>query len=118
MANKQNSLLAKYEAKAKAEARAEYEGQLVRNTEIDLIAHLFSCADLYNIGPGRAEPCLLEYDRAKMDIAKMIVEAVDVDGDEDLCMPKRNIAWKLKHILGPTLWEKYKWLFPIVRDYW
>lgn len=116
--SKPNPMLEKLEAKIRLEEQAKARAQFNTNSEIDLIAHIISCADDFNIGPGRAERCLCGYLETKMDIAKMITDAVDVDDDDEFLLPKRDIAWKLKNTLGPVLWEKYKGFFPMVQEYW
>ena len=116
--NKPNPMLEKFEAKIRAEERAIATAQFNTNSEIDLIAHIIACAEDFQVGPGRAEQCLCGYLETKMDIAKMLTDAIVVDHDTDFLQPKRNIAWKLKHTLGPELWEKYKGFFPLVHEYW
>lgn len=112
--NKPNHFIAAIEARKDA----EWSGVVTRTEEIDLIAHIFSCADDFQVGPGRAEKCLCGFLESKQDIANMVIEAIDVDNDNEFLVPKRDIAWKLKHTLGPELWEKYKGFFPMVKDYW
>ena len=116
--SKPNPVLAKLEAKIRSEEQAKARAQFETNSEIDLIAHIIACADDFKIGPGRAERCLCGYLETKMDIAKMVTDAIDVDKDDEFLVPKRDLAWKLKHTLGPELWEKYKGFFPMVREHW
>ena len=116
--SKPNPMLAKLEAKIRSEEQARARAQFKTNSEIDLIAHIISCAEDFKIGPGRAERCLCGYLETKMDIAKMVTDAIDVDRDDEFLVPKRDIAWKLKNTLGPDLWEKYKGCFPLVQEYW
>lgn len=113
-AKKPNPFIAAIEAKKDA----EWSGIVSRTEEIDLIAHVMACAEDFKVGPGRAEKCLCGFLETKMDIANMVIQAVDVDNDEEFLVPKRDIAWKLKHIMGPDLWDKYKGFFPMVKDYW
>ena len=116
--SKPNPMLAKLEAKIRSEEKAKSRAKFDTISEIDLIAHVISCADDFKIGPGRAERCLCGYLETKMDIAKMITEALDVDHDDEFLVPKRDLAWKLKSILGSELWDKYKDFFPMVKEYW
>ena len=115
---KQNPMLEKLEARIRAEEQEKARGTFATNSEIDLIAHIISCADDFHIGPGRAEQCICGYLETKMDIAKLVTDAIEVDGDDEFLVPKRDIAWKLKETLGPALWEKYKGFFPMVQEYW
>lgn len=115
---KPNPMLEKFEAKIRAEEQAKARDQFDTNSEVDLIAHIISCADDFQVGPGRAEQCLCGYLETKMDIAKMVTEAIEIDHDNEFLVPKRDIAWKLKNTLGPKLWEKYKGCFPLVQEYW
>ena len=116
--SKPNPMLAKLEAKIRSEEQAKARFQFETNAEIDLIAHIISCSEDFKIGPGRAEKCLCGYMETKLDIAKMIVDSIDVDHDDEFLVPKRDLAWKLKSILGPELWDKYKDFFPMVKEYW
>ena len=112
--NKPNPFIAAIEARKDA----EWAGVVTRTEEIDLISHIIACAEDFKVGPGRAEQCLCGFLETKMDVSKMILEALDVDNDKDFLVPKRDIAWKLKHTLGPELWEKYKGFFPMIKEYW
>ena len=116
--SKPNPMLAKLEAKIRAEERAKARYQFDTNAEIDLIAHIISCSEDFQIGPGRAEKCLCGFMETKMNIANMIIQSIDGDNDNEFLVPKRDIAWKLKSIMGPELWEKYKDFFPMVKEYW
>lgn len=110
MSVKQNPLLAAFEAKLKA----QYQLQLDINSEIDLIAHLISCNEDLKVGPGRAEVVLNGFLESKMDI----VEAVVADDDKELTYSKYKIAQRLKQILGPENWVKYRENFPLLKEYW
>ena len=112
--NKPNPFIAAIEARKDA----EWQGKVDRLYELDLIAHIISCADDLQVGPGRAEKCLCGFIEARMDLAQMVVDAIDIDHDNEMLVPKRDIAWKLKNTLGPDLWEKYKGFFPLVKEYW
>ena len=111
---KPNPLITAIEARKDA----EWSGVVTRTEEIDLIAHIISCADDFQVGPGRAEKCLCGFLETRTDVAEMILSAIDVDGDKEFLVPKRDIAWKLKNTMGPELWEKYKGFFPMVKEYW
>ena len=108
--NKQNPLLASFEAKLEA----RYSAQLDINAEIDLIAHMISCNEDLKVGPGRAEKVLNGFLESKMDVMTAIVE----DEDKELVYTKHQIAQRLKQIMGPENWKKYHTYFPLLKEYW
>lgn len=110
MSVKQNPLLAAFEAKLEA----QYQLQLDINSEIDLIAHLISCNEDLKVGPGRAEAVLNGFLESKMDV----VGAIVADDDKELTYSKYKIAQRLKKILGPENWVKYRECFPLLKEYW
>jgi hypothetical protein len=103
-------VLAAFEAKKEA----EFIGRLHCNTEIEMITMLISTHNRLKVGPGRAGDLLAEHLDVKMQIADEIVK----DDDPELIYTKRNLAVCLKSILGPDNWDKYKTLFPLLREYW
>lgn len=105
-----NPMLASFEAKLEA----RYQQQLEVNSEIDLIAHLLSCNEDFKVGPGRADVAINGFLESKMDL----VDTVLNDEDKELLHSKYTIAKRLKQILGPENWEKYKCLFPLLEEYW
>ena len=118
MAKKPNPMLAAFEARIRAEEQLSAQRTFDINSEIDLIAHIISCAEDFQVGPGRAEKCLCGFLESKLDIAQLVTDAIKVDGDKEFLQAKRDIAWKLKATLGPELWDKYKSMFPMVQEYW
>lgn len=108
--NKQNPLLAQYEAKLEA----RYAARLDVNAEIDLIAHLLSCNADLKVGPGRAERVLNGFLESKMDIVDVVLN----DEDKELVYSKYQIAQRLKQILGPENWKKYCVHFQLLKEYW
>lgn len=118
MGVKSNPLLAKYEARAKAEARAEYAAKLDIHNEIDLIAFLKSIHLDLGVGPGRAEKSLNGFLESKMDIAEAILKEATEDDQGDFWVTQRNLAAELKSILGPEAWDRCKTLFPTLQFYW
>ena len=120
MANKPNPLLAKMEAKLEA----EYQTRLRFHSEIDRIAVLVAANRELKVGPGRAPGFLDTYRDTKVEIAKMIKEDVGDglkkggNGDPEFLQSKRDIAVALRNILGPEAWQKYKYDFPMVEEYW
>lgn len=106
--NKPNPVLAKYKAKLER----EYRGRLQRNSEIDLIAFLIAANERLQVGPGRAGDILVEVLDTKMQIASRFVE-----DDPDLLYTRYQLAKRVKAILGPENWKKYRELFPLLQEF-
>ena len=51
-----------------------------------------------------------------MEIAEEIVK--ELDDYKEILLLRRDLAARLKEILGQEGWEKYHTLFPFLRDYW
>lgn len=107
---KQNPLLAKFEAKLEAEHRQ----RLAIQTEIDLMATIIAANNELKVGAGRAGHYLAEVIDVKMQIAKEIVG----EDDPELLYTKHQLAKRLKEIFSKEDWQKYKELFPLLREYW
>lgn len=107
---KQNPVLAAFEAKLEA----VHKQRLKFNNEISMIALLFSANNELKVGPGRSGFLLAEYLDTKMDVAKAFVD----DDDPEMLHTKKEIAIRLRTILGNDNWMKYRELFTFVRDYW
>lgn len=111
-----NAFLAKLQAQA--QAKADIKAQT--HVEMDLIALLLFLNEKFQVGPGRADGCVNDFLAWKIEIA----EAIDKEWREDqskqkeIVVVKRDLAKRLKEILGPSSWEKCKTLFPLLRDYW
>lgn len=112
MAKKQNPILAAFEAKKEA----EFSNRLATNTEINLIAMLIAGNNLGIIGEKRGHPMLAEQMDVKMQIAEAILE--DSKADKTLEYTKADLAGRVRQILGLEGWEKCKYLFPLLGDYW
>ena len=110
--SKTNPLLASYEARLET----RYQARLSINSEIDLIAHLISCNEDLKVGPGRAEKALNGFLETKLQVAEEIL--ADSKSDKELLHTKRDIAARLKQILGPENWLKYQEMFPLLQEYW
>jgi hypothetical protein len=110
--NKQNPLLAAFEAKKEA----EFMGRLACNTEINMMAMLIAGNDLGFIAEKRADLLLAEVIEVKMKIADDLLK--DAENDKDLTYTKADLARRVKQILGPDGWNRCKQLFPLLRDYW
>ena len=120
----------KYEEKLK-EAEKEFELKLAQaqarealkteaHVEIDIIAMLLSAHDICGVGAGRASKVVNSFLAYKVDIAEAIVKELDEDQSKkkEIVILPRDLATRLKEILGQEGWEKYKTLFPFLRDYW
>lgn len=116
MVKKQNAFLAGLQAKADAKAAVRVEA----HEEIDLIALLLSVHDRLQVGPGRADGVVNDFLAWKMEIAEAILQelAEDQSKKKEILIVRRDIAKRIKEILGPEAWEKRKTLFPLLRDYW
>ena len=110
--NKQNPLLAAFEAKKEA----EFAGRLACNTEINLIAMLIAGNDLGFIGEKRADLLLAQHVETQMQIAEELLG--DAVADKELTYTKATLARRLKQILGQDGWDRCKMMFPLLRDYW
>ena len=113
---KKNAFLAKLEA----QAAARQEIKTSAHVEIDTIAMLLTVNDELQVGAGRAGKVVNAFLAYKMEIAEAIVKELDEDQSKkkELIVIRRDLAARLKEILGQENWEKYKTLFPFVRDYW
>lgn len=123
MANKQNPILASFEAKLrrefaeeKATMEASYQQRLARNSEINLIAMLLAGSRLGFVGPKRADLLLAEHLEVKKELAAKLVE--DAKADKTLTYTKADLARALKQILGSDGWDRMKELFPLLYEYW
>ena len=113
---KRNAFLAKLEAQAAARQSVKTEAHV----EIDTMAMLLAVNDELQVGAGRAGKVVNAFLAYKMEIAEAIVTELDEDQSKkkELIVVRRDLAARLKEILGQENWEKYKTLFPFVRDYW
>ena len=104
----------KTEANAKASVRAE------SHVEIDTIAMLLAAHDRLQVGPGRASGLVNDFLAYKMEIAESIIKELKEDKSKkkEIVLLRRDLAARLKEILGQEGWEKWHTLFPFVRDYW
>ena len=112
--NKQNPLLAAFEAKLEA----EYMLRFKRREEISLIAHILSCHEDFGAGPGRAEKCICGYLESQQEVAEAILAETKEDPLHEFPKIQRDLAKTLKSIMGPDLWKKYQYLFPMLQFYW
>lgn len=80
--NKQNPLLAAFEAKKEA----EFTGRLACNTEINMMAMLIAGNDLGFIAEKRADLLLVKHVETKMQIADELLQ--DAEADKELTYTK------------------------------
>ena len=113
---KKNAFLAKLQAQAQAKEAVKTEAHV----EIDTIALLLSAHDVCKVGSGRASALLNSFLAYKIEIAEEIVKELDEDKSKkkEIIIVRRDLAKQIKEILGQEGWEKYKTLFPFLRDYW
>lgn len=116
MAKKPNPLLAKFEAKLQAEYRAKLE----INSEFDLIAFMKTVHEELQVGPGRAGWVFAAFLANKMELAHRIDEDYgDKDsGDKEILYTKATYAALLRSIFSKEDWEQYRFMFPLLQDYW
>lgn len=113
---KRNAFLDKLQAQAAARQAVKTNAHV----EIDTISMLLAANDELQVGPGRAGKLVNAYLAYKIEIAEAIVKELDEDQSKrkELIIIRRDLATRLKEILGQENWEKYKTLFPFVQDYW
>ena len=106
--------------KLKAQAAANESVKTQAHVEIDTMAMLLAVNEELNVGAGRAGFVLAAYLAAKMDIAKAITDELDEIqiGKKEIIRTRRDLAKRIKEILGKENWEKYKTLFPFLREHW
>lgn len=113
---KRNAFLDKLQAQAAARQSVKTEAHV----EIDTIAMLLAVHDVCQVGAGRSGKVLNDFLAYKLEIAEAIIKELDEDQSKkkEIVVLRRDLAVRLKEILGKENWEKYKTLFPFVRDYW
>lgn len=116
MGKKQNAFLAKLQAQAAAKESVKTSAHV----EIDTMAMLLAAHDRLQVGPGRADGLVNDFLDWKMEIAEAITQelAEDLSKKKEILIVRRDLAKRLQEILGPEGWEKWKTLFPFLRDYW
>lgn len=116
MANKQNPLLAAFEAKLEK----NYKERLEINSEFDMIAFLKTVNEELDVGPGRAPRVFNAFMANKLEIAEMIHDDYgDKDsGDKEILHTKASYAKLLRRIFKPEDWDDVKIWFPLLREYW
>ena len=116
MAKPQNAFLAKLQAQAQAKEALKTEAHV----EIDTIAMLLAAHDVCQVAAGRSPTLLNSFLAYKIEIAEEILKELDEDKSKkkEIIIVRRDLAKRIKDILGKEGWEKYHTLFPFLRDYW
>ena len=116
MAKKQNAFLAKLQAEAQKREAVKTSAHV----EIDTMAMLLAAHGRLQVGPGRSPDLVNDFLAYKLEIAEAIVKELDEDQSKkkELVIIRRDLAKQIQGILGREGWEKYKTLFPFLRDYW
>lgn len=106
--------------KLKAQAAAKESVKTQAHVEIDTMAFILTIHDRFKAGPGRADGAVNDFLAWKMEIADAIVKELDEDQSKkkELIIVKRDLAKRIKEILGPESWEKRKTLFTFLEEYW
>lgn len=113
---KKNAFLENLKRQAAAKEAVKTEAHV----EIDTMAMLLAAHDCLKVGPGRAPGLVNDFLAYKLEIAEAIVKELDEDKSKkkEIVILRRDLAARLKEILGQEGWEKYHTLFPFLRDYW
>lgn len=113
---KKNAFLAKLQTQAAAKEAVKTEAHV----ELDTIAMLLASHDICGVGAGRASKLINSFLSYKLEIAEEITKELneDLSKRKEIIIPRRNLAARMKEILGQEGWEKYHTLFPFLRDYW
>jgi hypothetical protein len=116
MAKKQNAFLAKLQAQAAKKEAVKTEAHV----EIDTMALPMSANDVLQVGAGRASKLINSFLAYKLEIAEAIVKELDEDKSKrkEIIVLRRDLAARMKEILGKEGWERYHTLFPFLKDYW
>jgi hypothetical protein len=116
MAKPQNAFLAKIQAQATAKERL----RSYAHVEIDTLAMLLAAHDELQVGPGRSGKLVNAFLAYKLEIAEEIEKELDEDHSKrkELLVIRRDLAVRMKEILGQENWIKYRTLFPFLKDYW
>jgi hypothetical protein len=109
-APKQNLMLAKIEAKKKAEFDYERRAQMRILEQIYFDAFCLACNEVFQMGPGRAKKAMEAYRKYVDRIAQMIV---DDEGDKELTYAFEDVDRALRKIVGEENFkphdERYGW---------
>lgn len=110
---KKNKLLASYEA----QLEAEYQGNLRRVREFDLMVCMLAVHEALGVGPGRADRVLLAYLDERRKLPRDVLGDIDGNNDQEAVYSRAKLAQRIYKIFGPEKWKLYKDLFPFVAEY-
>lgn len=116
MGQKNNPLLASFEAKLEA----IYRGRLTINDEVDRIAFLMTINDDLKVGPGRAGTLLNDFMATKLEIAEAMIEDSGFkkgEGDKEMLHTRYVIAKRICKILSPEDLERFRPSFPFIGEF-
>ena len=105
-AQKQNLMLAKIEAKERARFTYERNAQMRILEQIYADAFCLACSEVFQMGPGRARKAMDAYRKYVHQIATMMVN--DGDGDGELSWVFTDIDRALERIVGPENFIPYE----------
>lgn len=113
---KRNAFLDKLQAQADAKAGLKTSAHV----EIDTMAFLLSAHDVLQVGPGRSGKLIDDFLSKKIEISTAMLQELQEDKSKkkEIVILRRDLAARMKEILGPDGWAKYKTMFPFLRDYW
>lgn len=113
---KQNAFLAKLQAQADAKAGLKTSAHV----EIDTMAFLLAAHDVLQVGPGRAPKLIDDFLSKKIEISTAVIDELHSTqiGKKEIVVLRRDLAARMKEILGREGWARYKTMFPFLRDYW
>ena len=116
MAKPQNAFLYKLQKQAEAKEAVKTSAHV----EIDTMALLLAVNDVLQVGSGRASKVINSFLLYKMEIAEAIMKEFNEDQSKkkEIILVRRDLAARMKEILGKEGWEKYHTLFLFLREYW
>lgn len=94
---------------------AQYQIKLRASLSYCLISAIFAANEIFKCGPGRGENYQNTYRKWLGDMMRLIIQ--DSKDDADLVYSRHQIRERLKSILGPEVFEKYrKELYEVLED--
>ena len=115
--NKQNPLLAAFEAKLEA----NYQQRLQINSEMDMIAFMKTIHEELGVGPGRALKVFTAFMNNKLEIAYTIRDDYGQEkdtGDKQILHTKSSYAKLMRQIFGLDAWQKVRIWFQLLYEFW
>lgn len=99
---------------------ADYRQRLDFNAELDRIALIMTVHGRLNVGPGRAQGVLTDFELNRKEVARTILSDYGPDkdtGDKTILHTKATYAAFLRRVFGDT-WDDVKIFFPMLQEYW